>query len=89
MTTSNTTCQDAIIYAASGTGILLVKEGFDGVLRRHELSPGDFALVPAWTEHQAQNDTDSDVVWVVTQSGPHPVGATLTDWGGDEMKLSK
>ncbi|KAK5992990.1 hypothetical protein PT974_06415 [Cladobotryum mycophilum] len=78
--------QDAIVYAVSGTGVLVVKEGFEGELRRHELSPGDFAFVPAWTEHQAQNESDQDVVWVITQSGSHPVGAILTDWGGDEVK---
>ncbi|RFU79289.1 cupin, -type [Trichoderma arundinaceum] len=77
---------DAIIYAVSGTGTLVVKEGFGGELRHHELQPGDFAFVPAWTEHQARNDTDQDLVWVITQSGPRPVGAILTDWGGQEVK---
>lgn len=28
---------------------------------RQELSPGDFALIPAWTEHQEVNDGDEDV----------------------------
>ncbi|KAL7796810.1 RmlC-like cupin domain-containing protein [Trichoderma ceciliae] len=78
--------QDAIIYAVSGTGTLVVKEGFGGELRHHELQPGDFAFVPAWTEHQARNDTDQDIVWVITQSGPRPVGAILADWGGQEVK---
>ncbi|KAM0250942.1 hypothetical protein ACHAQJ_008400 [Trichoderma viride] len=77
---------DAIIYAVSGTGTLVVKEGFGGELRHHELQPGDFAFVPAWTEHQARNDTDQDLVWVITQSGSRPVGAILTDWGGQEVK---
>ncbi|KAH8124939.1 RmlC-like cupin domain-containing protein [Trichoderma asperelloides] len=78
--------QDAIIYVVSGTGTLVVKEGFGGELRHHELRPGDFAFVPAWTEHQARNDGDQDFVWVITQSGPRPVGAILTDWGGQEVK---
>ncbi|KAL9480393.1 hypothetical protein ACSS6W_005179 [Trichoderma asperelloides] len=77
---------DAIIYVVSGTGTLVVKEGFGGELRHHELRPGDFAFVPAWTEHQARNDGDQDFVWVITQSGPRPVGAILTDWGGQEVK---
>ncbi|KAF3054736.1 hypothetical protein CFAM422_013287 [Trichoderma lentiforme] len=78
--------QDAIINVVSGTGTLVVKEGFKGELRHHELHPGDFAFVPAWTEHQARNDSDQDLVWVITQSGPRPVGAILTDWGGQEIK---
>ncbi|KAH6609021.1 cupin [Trichoderma cornu-damae] len=77
---------DAIIYAVSGTGTLVVKEGFGGELRHHDLQPGDFAFVPAWTEHQARNDMDQDLVWVVVQSGPRPVGAILADWGSKEVK---
>ncbi|KOS23326.1 hypothetical protein ESCO_006614 [Escovopsis weberi] len=77
---------DAIIYAVSGTCTLIVKEGFRGDLRRHRLGPGDFAFVPAWTEHQASNESDEEVVWLITQSGPRPVGAVLTDWGGDEVR---
>ncbi|UNI24832.1 hypothetical protein JDV02_010548 [Purpureocillium takamizusanense] len=101
--------QDAIIYAVSGTGILVVNEGsfssggLDGAvdkesdsaaeegadgnrLRRHTLRPGDFAFVPAWTEHQVRNEAgDEDVVWVVVQGGSRPVGATLAGWGGDEV----
>ncbi|KAJ6781047.1 hypothetical protein PWT90_07232 [Aphanocladium album] len=77
--------QDAIIYTVSGTGVLLVNERFEEELRRHQLTPGDFAFVPAWTEHQIENNTDSDLVMVVMQSGPRPVGAILTDWGGDEV----
>ncbi|TFB02877.1 hypothetical protein CCMA1212_005253 [Trichoderma ghanense] len=77
---------DAIINAVSGIGTLVVKEGFKGELRHHELKPGDFAFVPAWTEHQIRNDTDQELVWVITQSGPRPVGAILTDWGGQEAK---
>ncbi|OAA82302.1 Cupin, RmlC-type [Akanthomyces lecanii RCEF 1005] len=77
--------QDAIIYAVSGTGLLLVNDSFEEELRRHPLSAGDFAFVPAWTEHQIRNETDTDLVMVVIQSGSRPVGAILTDWGGDEV----
>lgn len=76
---------DAIIYAVSGTGLLLVNDSFEEELRRHPLSAGDFAFVPAWTEHQIRNETDTDLVMVVIQSGSRPVGAILTDWGGDEV----
>lgn len=57
--------------------------------KNHELSPGDFAFVPAWTEHQIKNETDEDVVFLVIQSGPTPIRADLTDWGGDMVKSRK
>lgn len=76
---------DAIIYAASGTGILMIKEGVEADIQRHKLDQGDFAWIPAWTEHRVQNDTDTEVVWIVSQSGPRPVGATLAGWGGSEV----
>ncbi|CAM1508563.1 Fc.00g054110.m01.CDS01 [Cosmosporella sp. VM-42] len=81
--------QDAIIYAVSGTGVLVVNEGLDMKLKRHELSPGDFAFVPAWTEHQMKNESDEDLVWLVIQSGSHPIGLDLADWGGDEVHMRK
>ena len=58
-------------------------------LKRHELSPGDFAFVPAWTEHQMKNESDEDMVWLVIQSGSHPIGLDLADWGGDEVTTHK
>lgn len=79
------TRQDAIMYVVSGSGVLLVK-GFEDDLKRHELSVGDFVFVPAWTEHQIRNETDQDTSWLVVQSGSHPVGAELTDWGGAEAQ---
>ncbi|KAI2630202.1 RmlC-like cupin [Hypomontagnella submonticulosa] len=66
--------QETIIYAASGKGM------------RHELSPGDFAFIPPWTEHQEINQTDENVVWILIRSGPEPVVVYLTGWGGDEAK---
>ncbi len=62
-----------------------MNDSFEEELRRHPLSAGDFAFVPAWTEHQIRNETDTDLVMVVIQSGSRPVGAILTDWGGDEV----
>ncbi|WAO93610.1 Cupin-2 domain-containing protein [Fusarium falciforme] len=81
--------QDAIFYAVSGNGILAVSESVDSDPKNHELSPGDFAFVPAWTEHQIKNETDEDVVFLVIQSGPTPIRADLTDWGGDMVKSRK
>lgn len=83
------TSSEAIIYTTSGTGILLINEGLDQDLKRHELSQGDFAVIPSWTEHQFKNDSEEDVVFVVFQGGSSPVGAYLKDWGGDEVKMRK
>ncbi|KAH6982740.1 RmlC-like cupin domain-containing protein [Ilyonectria destructans] len=79
--------QDAIVYAVSGHGTLIVNQGLDMDLKNYDLSPGDFAFIPAWTEHQVKNDTDEDIVWLIIQSGPHPIGADLADWGGDMITL--
>lgn len=52
--------------------------------RRHELSPGDFAFIPAWTEHQVVNEADrGDIVWVLVHSGGERVQVDLTGWGGE------
>lgn len=53
---------------------------------RHELGPGDFAFVPAWTEHQAVNESDTDFHLVVIRSGGSPVEVHLTDWGGPQVR---
>ncbi|TQS33618.1 hypothetical protein Golomagni_06029 [Golovinomyces magnicellulatus] len=81
--------QDTIIYAVSGDAVLIVKEGFEDSLKRNPLSPGSFAFVPAWTEHQMKNESDKEAVWVMIQSGSNPVGAVLTDWGGEEVGASE
>jgi uncharacterized RmlC-like cupin family protein len=73
---------------ASGNGVLLTSPDDDGLEpKRHELSKGDFAFIPAWTEHQALNSSEEeDLVWVVTRAGSSPVEVTLTDWSGAEVK---
>ncbi|KAI8629755.1 cupin domain-containing protein [Xylariaceae sp. FL1651] len=77
---------ETIIYAASGKGILVTNPAGEEQLKRHELSAGDFAFIPAWTEHQEINETDEDVVWVLIRSGPEPIVVYLTGWDGDEAK---
>ncbi|KAI1759306.1 RmlC-like cupin [Hypoxylon sp. FL1150] len=72
--------QETIIYAASGKGM---------EPKRHELSAGDFAFIPPWTEHQEINQTDENVVWILIRSGPEPVVVYLTGWGGDTAKADK
>ncbi|KAI1338394.1 cupin domain-containing protein [Xylariaceae sp. FL0016] len=78
--------QDTIIYAASGKGVLVTNPGNEEELKRHELSAGDFAFIPPWTEHQEINETDENVVWILIRSGPEPTVVYLTGWGGDEAK---
>ncbi|RWA06197.1 hypothetical protein EKO27_g8903 [Xylaria grammica] len=79
--------QETIIYAASGKGVLVTNTG-DGEdhLKRHELSAGDFAFIPPWTEHQEINETDEDVVWILIRSGPEPLVVWLSGWDGDQAK---
>ncbi|KAI1135954.1 RmlC-like cupin [Hypoxylon sp. FL0543] len=65
---------------------LVTSSGAGEEPKRHELSPGDFAFIPPWTEHQEINETDEKVVWILIRSGPEPVVVYLTGWGGDEAK---
>ncbi|TDZ17388.1 hypothetical protein Cob_v009697 [Colletotrichum orbiculare MAFF 240422] len=76
--------QDTIVYTASGIGVLLVSPS-TGEVKRYEMETGDFAFIPAWTEHQLLNETDQDTVWVITRSGPRPSTVGLADWGGDRV----
>jgi len=72
--------QDTIVYAASGHGAVISERG----KKRQELSPGDFALIPAWTEHQEVNEGEEEVTWIITRSGGSPVVVNLEGWGGGE-----
>lgn len=84
--------QEAIIYTVSGTGALLSApkdedEDEDEKPERHPIAKGDFAFIPAWTEHQVVNESDDeDLHLVITRTGPQPVEVGLVDWGGDEAK---
>ena len=70
--------RDTIVYALSGHGSILSNDG----KTRQDLSPGDFALIPAWTEHQEVNETDGEVTWIINRSGKEPVVVNLDGWGG-------
>ncbi|KAL2174836.1 uncharacterized protein P884DRAFT_279771 [Thermothelomyces heterothallicus CBS 202.75] len=79
--------EETIIYAVSGKGAILSQPtGDDEEPERHDLDPGDFAFIPAWTEHQAVNDSEVDWHLVIIRSGSHPVEVNLTGWGGAEIK---
>ncbi|KAK1752982.1 RmlC-like cupin domain-containing protein [Echria macrotheca] len=81
--------QDAIIYAVSGTGVLLWIPNDEEVEEeekpeRQIIEKGDFAFIPAWREHQVLNESkDQDLHWVVIRSGPAPVEVDLLHWGGE------
>ncbi|KAJ9626961.1 hypothetical protein H2203_003419 [Taxawa tesnikishii (nom. ined.)] len=45
-----------------------------------DLGPGDFALIPAYKEHQEVNDSDEEVVWIITRSGGEPIVENLKGW---------
>lgn len=68
---------DTIVYAASGHGTVVS----DGGNVRQDLAPGEFALIPAFTEHQEANDGDEDVTWIIVRSGRDPVVENLKGWG--------
>ncbi|TVY21762.1 hypothetical protein LARI1_G001226 [Lachnellula arida] len=70
--------QDTIIFAKSGHGTILSNDG----KTRQDLSPGDFALIPAWAEHQEANEGEEEVVWIISRSGGSPVVVNLEGWGG-------
>lgn len=54
--------------------------------RRLELGAGDFAFIPAWTEHQIVNeDSKSDVSWVLFHGGSEPLQVDLDGWGGGRI----
>ncbi|KAF4630676.1 hypothetical protein G7Y89_g7459 [Cudoniella acicularis] len=74
--------QDTIVFASSGHGAIVSNNGKD----RQELAPGDFALIPAWVEHQEVNDGEEDVTWIITRSGREPVVVNLEGWGGKVEK---
>ncbi|PSN69853.1 hypothetical protein BS50DRAFT_631823 [Corynespora cassiicola Philippines] len=69
--------EDTIVYAAKGHGAIV--SGANGN-RRHELAPGDFALIPAYTEHQEVNDSDDDIVWIISRGGRNPIVHNLEGW---------
>jgi len=77
--------QDTIVYSASGHGTIITNSSSSGE-KRHNLSPGDFALIPAYVEHQEVNDGEEEVVWIITRSGGTPVVVNLEGWGEKESK---
>jgi uncharacterized RmlC-like cupin family protein len=73
--------QDTIVYAVSGRGAVVS----DGGETKVRLEPGDYALIPAFMEHQEVNDSDEDIVWTIVRSGRVPEVVNLTGWGGEPV----
>ncbi|KAF2632629.1 hypothetical protein BU25DRAFT_405953 [Macroventuria anomochaeta] len=69
--------EDTIVYAVSGRGAIVSDNG----KKRQELVPGDFALIPAYAEHQEVNDGDEEVKWIITRGGRSPIVHNLDGWG--------
>lgn len=74
--------QETIVYAQSGYGTIIS----DGGSMRQDLAPGDFALIPAYVEHQEVNEGEEDVTWIITRSGGEPLVVNLEGWGRREKK---
>ena len=68
--------QDTIVYALRGRGAVVSEKG----RKRQALDPGDFAIIPAYAEHQEINDGDEEVEWVIARSGRTPEVENLEDW---------
>lgn len=57
-----------------------IVSGPDGS-ERQTLEPGDFALIPAYAEHQEVNDGDEEVKWIIIRGGRVPVVNNIDGWG--------
>jgi len=80
--------QDTIVYAVAGEGAVVSSSEKGKGDVRQKLKPGDWALIPAYREHQEVNDGDQEVVWVIVRSGNGgvPVVHNLAGWGGSKVE---
>lgn len=69
--------QDTVVYCTRGHGAIVSEGG----KKRQILGKGDFALIPAYAEHQEVNDGDDELEWIITRSGRVAVVENLEDWG--------
>lgn len=74
--------QDTVVYAVKGRGTVVSEGG----AKRVDLEPGDYALIPAFMEHQEVNDGDEDVIWTIVRSGRIPEVVNLTGWNEEPIK---
>lgn len=69
--------QDTVVFAFSGYGTIVS----DGGRKKEKLAPGDYALIPAYAEHQEVNESNEDVVWCIVRSGREPKVKNIEGWG--------
>ena len=69
--------QDTIVYCLRGKGAIVSENG----QKLQSLDPGDFALIPAFVEHQEVNYGDEEVEWIITRSGRSPIVENIEGWG--------
>ena len=69
--------QDTIAYCVRGQALLVS----DGGKKKHILNPGDFALIPAYAEHQEVNQGNEEVELIITRSGRVPEVVNFEAWG--------
>jgi len=69
--------QDTVVFAFSGHGTVVSNGG----KTRQVLAPGDYALIPAYAEHQEVNDGDEEVMWCIVRSGREPKVVNVDGWG--------
>lgn len=70
--------ENTIVFAHAGHGTIV----YEGGKRKQQLKPGDYALIPAYAEHQEVNESDEDVVWCIVRSGESPIVVNLEGgWG--------
>ena len=70
--------EDTVVFAFSGRGTIVS----DGGKKKEVLEPGDYALIPAYAEHQEVNESDEDVVWCIVRNGREPIVVNLPGgWG--------
>lgn len=70
--------EDTVVFAFSGRGTIVSEGG----KKKVTLEPGDYALIPAYAEHQEVNESDEDVVWCIVRNGKEPKVVNLEGgWG--------
>ncbi|KAF3040233.1 hypothetical protein E8E12_000470 [Didymella heteroderae] len=47
----------------------------------HQGEEGDFAIIPAYAEHQEVNDGDEEVKWIIARGGRNPIVHNIDGWG--------
>ncbi|PWN26675.1 hypothetical protein BDZ90DRAFT_280174 [Jaminaea rosea] len=79
---------DTIVYSVRGHGSIIY--GPNEAEQRHDLKPGDWALIPAWAEHKEVNDGDEEVEWVIVRAGAgEPIVVNLPGgWGSSKSQES-